>query len=186
MRRTVMPLIVMSVAVAVIGMTSGIVSAGGMSKEAKIARAVQAAPPSISRDATILDIDGTVLRQGTNGWRCMPASGPGSTHPMCNDEVWMRALDAVGKKAGFKTDRIGISYMLAGDDLVNNADPFDLKRDPGEVWVQEGPHLMIIVPDPKMLEGISDDPDNGGPYVMWKDTPYAHIMVPVAPRKNKK
>ena len=29
------------------------------------------------------------------------------------------------------------------------------------------------------LAGISDDPSTGGPYVMWKDTDYAHIMVPV-------
>jgi hypothetical protein len=177
---------VLSVAVAVFGLGAGKVSAKGMSAHAKIARAMQAAPPSLSRNATIMDADGTVLRKGTNGWTCLPSSGPGSTHPMCIDEVWMRAFDAFGKKAAFKTDRIGISYMLAGDDLVNNADPFDIKRDPGEVWVQEGPHLMIIVPDRKMLEGISDDPNNGGPYVMWKDTPYAHIMVPVAPRKTKK
>ena len=177
---------VVSIAVAVLGMTVASVSAGGPSTEAKIARAMQAAPPSISKQATIMDVDGTVLRPGTNGWHCMPASGPGSTHPMCNDKVWMRALDALSKKADFKTDRVGISYMLAGDDLVNNADPFDTKRDPGEVWVQEGPHLMIIVPDPKMLEGISDDPNNGGPYVMWKGTPYTHIMVPVAPRQKKK
>jgi hypothetical protein len=26
---------------------------------------------------------------------------------------------------------------------------------------------------------MSTDPWNGGPYVMWKGTPYAHIMVPV-------
>jgi hypothetical protein len=39
---------------------------------------------------------------------------------------------------------------------------------------------MILVPDPKMLEGISTDPQSGGPYVMYKGTPYAHIMVPVA------
>jgi hypothetical protein len=31
-----------------------------------------------------------------------------------------------------------------------------------------------------MLEGIPTDPSGGGPYVMWGDTPYAHIMVPVA------
>jgi hypothetical protein len=30
-----------------------------------------------------------------------------------------------------------------------------------------------------MLEGITDDPSQGGPWVMWRDTPYAHIMVPV-------
>ena len=28
----------------------------------------------------------------------------------------------------------------------------------------------------------SCDPNNGGAYVMWKGTPYAHIMVPVAKR----
>jgi hypothetical protein len=52
--------------------------------------------------------------------------------------------------------------------------------------VQEGAHLMIVLPDPKMLEGISDDPHNGGPYVMWKGTPYAHIMIPVAAQPQKK
>jgi len=154
-------------------------------KDAKIDRAMSAAPDSISDNAEIIDADGTVLRPGSNGWHCFPALGPGSTHPMCADEVWMNFITALGSKADFKTARIGISYMLAGDDDVNNADPFDTEHDPGEVWVQEGPHLMIIVPDKAMLEGISDDPGNGGPYVMWKDTPYAHIMVPVGPRQTE-
>ena len=26
---------------------------------------------------------------------------------------------------------------------------------------------------------VNDDPSSGGPYVMWKDTDYAHIMIPV-------
>jgi hypothetical protein len=151
------------------------------SSEAKIARAMEAAPPSIADNATIIDTDGTVLRKGTNGWTCLPASAAGS-HPMCNDAVWMSAMKAIGSKADFKTDKVGISYMLAGDDNVNNADPYDTHFDPGEVWVQEGPHLMIIVPDVGMLKGLPDDPDSGGPYVMWKDTSYAHIMVPVGPR----
>ena len=97
-------------------------------------------------------------------------------------------MQAVGVKADFHTDRVGISYMLVGDSSpVSNTDPFDTKQDPGEVWVQEGPHLMIVFPNPKMLEGMSDDPKNGGPYVMWKGTPYAHLMIPVAaqPRKKK-
>jgi hypothetical protein len=37
---------------------------------------------------------------------------------------------------------------------------------------------MILVPDESMLADLPDDPDVG-PYVMWKGTPYAHIMVPV-------
>ena len=40
-------------------------------------------------------------------------------------------------------------------------------------------HLMMLLPDHSMLDAISDDPWNGGPWVMWGDTPYAHIMIPV-------
>jgi hypothetical protein len=185
MRNLIRFILDVSIAIAVTGITAT-APAAEQSKEEKIARAMEAAPESISRNATIVDVDGTILREGSNGWRCLHASGPGSTHPSCNDDVWMRAFDAFTKKADFRTDRIGISYMLAGDDNVNNKDPYDTKQDPGEVWVQEGPHLMLIVPDPKMLEGISDDPDNGGPYVMWKGTPYVHVMIPVGPRESKK
>jgi hypothetical protein len=38
---------------------------------------------------------------------------------------------------------------------------------------------MVIVPDNAMLEGFPTDPHNGGPYVMWAGTPWAHVMVPV-------
>jgi hypothetical protein len=38
---------------------------------------------------------------------------------------------------------------------------------------------MIIVPDANMLEGITTDHSKGVPWVMWKGTPYAHIMVPL-------
>jgi hypothetical protein len=158
---------------------------GAESKDDKIARALRAAPSSISQNATIVDVDGTVLRPGTNGWTCMPGLSATDTSPMCNDEVWVKLMKAVEAKADFHTDRAGISYMLAGDaNPVSNTDPFDTKQDPGEVWVQEGSHLMIVIPNPKMMEGISDDPNNGGPYVMWKGTPYAHIMIPVAQRKK--
>ncbi len=32
---------------------------------------------------------------------------------------------------------------------------------------------------------FSTDPHNGGPYVMWKGTPYAHLMVPIGSRELK-
>ena len=162
---------------------SGSVVIAEESTEAQIARAESAAPLSVSGDATIMALDGTVLRKGSNGWTCLPGGAPGDDHPICNDDVWTAFVKALAEKAEFKTDRIGISYMLQGDMRVSNEDPYDTKEDPGEVWVQDGPHLMIIVPDSAMLEGISNDPGTGGPYVMWKDTPYAHIMVPIAPRE---
>ena len=144
----------------------------------KIARSQSAAVAGISRDATIMDLDGSLLQQGTNAWVCMPGVRPGDDHPMCNDAVWSKLMQAAGAGADFSTDRIGISYMLQGDMNVSNSNPAATDPDNGDVWVQEGPHIMVVVPA-EMLKGMSDDPYNGGPYVMWKDTPYAHIMVPV-------
>jgi len=154
--------------------------AGDDGAEAKIARAMSAAPASISAEATIMDSDGTVLREGNNGWTCMPDTMPGDNAPMCNDAVWMKMMMAVGNKSEFETDQIGISYMLQGDvgAGVSNATPYHPDPKNAEDYTETGPHLMIIVPK-SMLKGITDDPSSGGPYVMWGDTPYAHIMVPV-------
>ena len=153
-------------------------SYGGESTEEKIARAQTAAHPGISHKATIMDMDGTILRKGSNGWTCLPGTLPGDKKPMCNDETWLKMIKAVKTKAPFTADRIGISYMLQGDALVSNSNPYATDQKNGDVWVQEGPHLMIIVPK-ELLKGLPTDPFNGGPYVMWEDTPYAHIMVPV-------
>ena len=144
----------------------------------KIIRAESAAHPAISHKATILDMDGNVLRKGTNGWTCQPGTMPGDKKPMCNDALWLEMITALKNKAPFTANRIGISYMLQGDVLVSNSNPYATDVNNGDVWVQEGPHLMLIVPK-AMLQGLSTDPFNGGPYVMWKDTPYAHIMVPI-------
>ncbi len=152
------------------------------SKAAKIERAMSAGPKQISAEAMIMDVDGTVLREGNNGWMCMPSVMPGDKIPMCNDSTWMGLMQALSKGEPYKADKVGISYMLLGDIATNNDDPFDTTRDEGEPWVQEGPHIMIVVPDLAALEGLPDDPNTGGPYVMWKNTPYAHIMVPVAAR----
>ncbi|XAW88091.1 hypothetical protein ABDK09_01335 [Vibrio sp. CDRSL-10 TSBA] len=145
----------------------------------KIQRAESAAHSDLSSMATIVDTDGSVLREG-NHWHCMPGIPvmEGDTHPMCNDPVWSALLKAAAKGEPFETDKIGFSYMMQGDAMVSNESPAATDPNDGGVWVKEGPHVMIVGPK-AILEGISDDPYNGGPYVMWKDTPYAHIMVPL-------
>ena len=45
---------------------------------------------------------------------------------------------------------------------------------------------MLLVPDSKLLDGVPTDPHAGGPFVMWKGTPYAHVMVPIAPMTASK
>lgn len=150
------------------------------SSETKIHRAMAAAPPSISQQATIMDSDGTILQKGTNSWTCMPDTMPGDKAPMCNDALWMKMMSAVGSKADFTAKGIGISYMLKGDigSGVSNSTPYHQDHKSAHDYTETGPHLMIIVPK-EMLKGITRDPKTGGPYVMWGDTPYAHIMVPI-------
>jgi hypothetical protein len=90
-------------------------------------------------------------------------------------------LAAVGAKAPYAATHIGISYMLQGEpdgSGVSNSDPYHPNPTEADDYVETGPHLMIIVPK-AALSGLNDDPSAGGPYVMWKDTDYAHLMVPV-------
>ncbi|MDG1418582.1 MAG: hypothetical protein P8J78_07605 [Maricaulis sp.] len=147
----------------------------------KIARALTAAPSDITDNATIMDVDGTILREGDNGWVCLPGVGliPGDEHPMCNDQVWMDWMAAAANGTEFSTDVVGVSYMLAGDALVNNDNPMATDPNDGGVWVQDGPHLMMLFPNMDMVSNLPRDPFVGGPYVMWGDTPMAHVMVPV-------
>ncbi|WP_419175264.1 hypothetical protein [Desulfosediminicola sp.] len=146
-----------------------------------IASAESAAPPVVAGNATIKAPDGAVLREGTNGYTCYPQQE--TMGPMCNDAVWDELIDAMVNKRDFQANSVGISYMLAGEGTalgVSNSDPYLREPKEGDDWVKEGPHLMIVVPDRTMLDGLSTDPKDPV-YVMWKDTPYAHIMVKIAP-----
>jgi len=149
--------------------------------EPLIADAESAAPPDLAAAATIMSWDGTVLREGDSAWTCLPTPpmlGSGVA-PMCMDEEWMKWGQAWMGKEPYTPGGFGVSYMLAGDGGASNVDPFAEGPTEDNDWVVEGAHLMLILPDAAMLEGLSTDPHNGGPYVMWKGTPYAHIMVPL-------
>lgn len=147
--------------------------------ERKVGDALSAAIPGIAAAATVVDWEGTVLREGSNGWTCMPTPPQlDGVAPMCFDGPWMSWAQAWMNKTRPEIDRVGIAYMLRGDGGVSNSDPYG--TDPAvDDWVQAGPHLMILAPDPAVFDGTPTDPDNGGPWVMWKGTPYAHVMVPV-------
>src|SRR5437016_5067683 len=51
---------------------------------------------------------------------------------------------------------------------------------PNNAWVVSPPHIMMLYQDLQMLDAFPTDPKSGGPWVMWKGTPYAHLMVPVS------
>lgn len=62
---------------------------------------------------------------------------------------------------------------------MSNSDPYATEPDKSDDWVKEGPQLMITVPDSAMLDDLSTNPDDPV-YVMWKGTPYAHVMVKIS------
>lgn len=147
--------------------------------KAMIHDALRAASARMAEGATVVDWENNVLKEGDNGWTCLPTPPGLKSTPMCLDEPWLAWAHSWMNKQPVSIDRVGIAYMLAGDAGASNSDPYATSADEVEDWVQTGPHLMIIVPDPSLLEGIPTDPANGGPWVMWEGTPYAHVMVPV-------
>jgi hypothetical protein len=154
-------------------------SASASDKDAMLKDALSAAPESIGKNATVMDWEGNTLQEGSNGYTCFPTPPTlDGIAPMCLDGPWAKWADAWMNKKPFKAETVGVSYMLAGDGGASNIDPYAESETPDNDWIVEGPHLMIIVPDAAALEGISTDPHNGGPYVMWKGTDYAHIMIP--------
>jgi hypothetical protein len=162
------------------------VAAVAADTEALIKNALSAAPPAVAADAKVMNMKGEVLRDGKGAFTCFPFEGPGTgTDAMCVDDEFMRWAGAWMSKSDFKAEKVGLAYMLAGDSPTggaSNIDPFATAATPDNHWVIEGPHVMIITPDAAALDALPDDPNSGGPYVMWKGTPYAHIMMPVGPR----
>ncbi len=149
-----------------------------------IQSARSAAPASISADATIMDWDLNVVSQGSNEWTCLPdrPNTPGND-PWCVTEAWLNFLQAYVSQTEPTYTDLGFAYMLQGDTPVSNADPFATEETGPADWVTDlGPHLMMVVPNREVLEAISTDHLNGGPWIMWPDTPYAHIMIPLENR----
>lgn len=157
---------------------------GGSGDAATIARIMRAGPSSISKDATITKVSNgkmVELRKGTNGWVCMAMSELPDATTMCLDKEWQSWTEAYVNDKDPKVKGIGTSYMLLGDRGASNTDPSADKPTATNDWVVSGPHIMILTPDPAQLDALPTDPWNGGPWVMWKGTKYAHIMVPIAP-----
>ena len=156
------------------------ISVAGSDVDKLVAHARAAAPAAVSANATIV-VSGEVVVEGNNGWTCMPEVMPGDGSAVCIDATWGEMMAAVGAKAPFKATSLGLSYMLLGDPPaggVSNSTPFAEDAQSAKDYVETGPHLMLIAPK-ELLAGMTDDPAAGGPWVMWGDTDYAHIMIPV-------
>jgi len=154
-----------------------------VSDAAYTAQALSSAPKAIAKDAGVVrvDKDGKMrtLRESKNGFTCMVIA----TDKMCNDANSMEFFGAM-MKGETPTDKVGISYMLAGDQGASNTDPKATGKTADNHWVVTGPHIMVTGTASKSL-GYPEtaDADPTKPYMMWAGTPYEHAMVPVGGSK---
>ena len=161
-------------------------AAQSSSRDRRIANALTAAPEEITRSATVKDWprkegEGLILlRPGTNEWVCLPddPTTPGND-PVCMDQTFHDALVAYFSGQAPRITTVGYAYMLTSDAEGSNTDPMAQSATPTNQWHHAGPHVMVIYPDVKLLDGLPTTPNAYGPYVMFPGTPIAHVMLPV-------
>ena len=134
---------------------------------------------SVARGARITDTDAqgqiVVLRQGNNGFTCIPRNPKVVADPsMCVDAPALQwYADAKAYKPKLTNAAPGITYMLAGATQRSDSGPHDTTSTPIEI----GPRWMIMWPfDPKTT-GLPTKHKATGAYIMWAGSPYAHLHI---------
>ena len=163
--------------------------AQGNSIDWEIEAYTTSAPDFIGNFATVISASGEVLREGSNGWTClpfiaMPKMGfktKNEAAPACADQNAMAWANAYLSQTEPKLENDGWIWMLHGDTGVDNFRPYsegDEKNTDPKDWIYSGAHLMLMPKDPNSLGSQTTDFTIGAPYVMMKGTPYVHLMIP--------
>ena len=152
----------------------------------KIASAMAAAPASIAKEATIIDRAGDgrmkILRQGTNGWTCMPNDPKpkyAKNNAMCMDANFADFMAAMRARKQPALKAMGVAFMLTSDQWISNTTPSAKAASPGNEWHHVSGAMMIAFPERTALVGLPVNPTSKGAYVMWPNSPYAHVMIPL-------
>lgn len=152
-----------------------------------------AAPPQLGKQATVLDAEMNVLRKGSNGWTCMPANPRGPAHksngwkdaheamPLCFDAAGMDWMQAWMTGTVPQMKRSAFVWMKHGDMGEDNTKPGVMTKAEAQAghWIESGNHLMLMPKDLKDIEHFTTDFTAGEPYLMFKGSPYAHLMIPL-------
>jgi hypothetical protein len=112
-----------------------------------------------------------VLREGNNGFTCMPGNPQTvGDPPICVDaEAMQWSADFKAHKPKPTNTTPGIVYMLAGATQRSDTDRYATTSPP----IPIGPHWMIMWPfDPKTT-GLPTTHRPTSTYIMWAGSPYA-------------
>jgi hypothetical protein len=118
------------------------------STQVKIAHAMSSGPTEVAKAARIVDTDAqgkiVVLREGNNGFTCMPENlQVVGEPPMCVDALSMQWFaDAKAHKPKPINTSPGVTYMLAGATQRSDSDPYDAMSPA----ITVGPHWMMMWP----------------------------------------
>ena len=98
---------------------------------------------------------------------------------MCLDQNGMEWAHAWMTHKDPPKDKMGFGYMLMGGSDASNTDPFATTPKPAEQWVDTGPHIMVLNIGDRFAGYPTSADNTKRPYVMFPNTPYAHLMMPV-------
>ena len=160
-----------------------------MSEKNQTALALSAAPARISKDAGVMvyGADGklTEVRKGTNGFTCVPTvMNLPVPDPMCMDAASHQWLTDITNNAPKPSNTVpGIAYMARGGSHFEKDGKVVMSGEGAKV-VKEPPHWMVMWPFDEASK-LPTVPNPSGVYIMFENSPYAHLMVYQDPNKMK-
>ncbi len=162
-----------------------------MPQEEQIKIAQSAAPPHISKEATVMVVGpaGKLVeaKKGTNAFTCIPSVNMRpEPDPMCFDAAVGQWVDALMNKKDKPDNTVpGISYMARGGFHWEKDGKILMNEEPGAKLVKEPPHWMLMWPFDSKNAKLPTLPNPSGAYIMFDGTPFAHLMIYQDPSKMK-
>jgi hypothetical protein len=162
----------------------------GMSEKDQTALALSAAPAHIAKEAGVMiyGADGklTEVRKSSNGFICIPTvMNLPDPDPICMDAAshqWMNDMMSGAPKPSNTVP--GIAYMARGGSHYEKDGKVVMGAEGAKV-VKEPPHWMIFWPFDPAASKLPKAPNPSGVYIMFEDSPYAHLMIYQDPNKMK-
>lgn len=148
-------------------------------EQQKIHNAMSAGLAAVATDAAVLDGENQ-LREGSNDWTCI-TDDPMTPldDPMCFNASWGELIGTEPNAEREAKALFGLSYMLKGGAVADNANPGATEPPEGMDWGIDPPHMMLVSSSDLDPNVYSTDHHWGGPYIMFEGTPAEHLMIPI-------
>ncbi len=172
------------------GKKSTVKDVKAMSEKDQTALALSAAPARVAKEAGVMiyGADGklTEVKKSANGFICIPTVlNLPDPDPMCMDAAGHQWLTDITNDAPKPSNTVpGIVYMARGGSHFEKNGKVVMSGEGAKV-VKEPPHWMVMWPFDTAATQLPTVPNSSGVYIMFQDSPYAHLMIYQDPNKMK-